>query len=147
MPTVPPIAAYAGLGVAVLGVVHLAVARRADLGGAVVALAAAVAVLGAPGDAGWVLSGLVASWIAAWRGARAGAGRPELVMTAVVGAAVAHVGLGLIPGPEGSVRGGLAAGLVALGALLAVLAAERPGVVGLRVHHHREVPIRAGDAP
>lgn len=145
MPTVPPIAAYAGLGVAVLGVVHLAVARRADLGGAVVALAAAVAILGAPGDAAWILVGLAASWLASWRGARAGAGRPELVMTAVVGAVGAHVAVGAFPTAGEEARTGLAAALVALGALLAVLAAERPGVVGLRVHHHREVPVRGGD--
>jgi hypothetical protein len=146
MPPVPPIAAYAGLGVAVLGVVHLAVARRADLGGAVVALAGAVAVLGAPGDVAWLLAGLVASWVGAWRGARAGAGRPELVMTAVVGAVGAHVGLEAFPSPGPEARAGLAAALVALGAVLAVLAAERPGVIGLRVHHHREVPVRGGDS-
>lgn len=143
------------LGAAALtAVVHLVGGRRVELTPASAALGIGAVWSGAaevPGGP-WVLAGIaLATFLATLRGRLRGLGRVDLVVGIAVYGVAAWVLLDSAAGPWLAARlgpdaaaAGLRAGLLALAGVVALEAWHRPGPVGLRIHHHREVPVTRG---
>lgn len=147
-PSMPPIDAWGAAAAVALAVVQVLVARRVDLAPAVLSVVAATGllfpVLSEVALVG-VVGALVVSVIGAWRASSAGVGRPELGACVLALAGVAHLALVMLPARTSldvaTLRSAVVGPVLLLGAVTVLLALERRGLRGQRVHHHREVPV------
>jgi hypothetical protein len=145
----PPLPLVLGAAAVLVAVAHALRAARHDLSAPVACLAGAAwladgqQVTGAAAALGLLALGL--STLASGRGARVGAGRPELLAGAVTAVALGAAGPALVSARVGvdvpAWQAGAAAPLVLLALVLAAVAAERPGPRGLRQLHYRTVPV------